>query len=297
MTKHLPPEKWLIYPDMLEISEFKHQKLVEATKKYFLQLPVNKKKQLEYVYGHTLFYGLHKLVDPHKEPFYFTFIREPIKRLTSLYNYYSQWYWLDPVEVRDKKDLYQKIILHQGQWPDFMTWYEKVFKLTEHKLNMCTSIDYFQRLGYLKKGKVSRENIQGCLDKFAFIGLVDSFTEDSLYLYHLWGINKFFIRQNISRKFFSLNDQPEIEAQLKAEFKDEYLFYELAKEKRQEFIRQHPDYYPAIEKMRQKRKLLLPLTQVVFDWPDNIHLNSSWLRKVVPGYGTVLNTVKSKLNI
>lgn len=284
-TKHLPNNKWLnIYPTMLGISEFEPQKLPPATKKYFNQLSTQQKQQLEYVYGHTLFYGIHQLINPNRNSFYFTFIRDPAERIVSLYNYYSQWYWLDPKQVRQQKDLYRKIILYQGEWPDFMTWYKKVFKPAEHKLEMYPNLKYFQKLGYLATGPITTQTINNCLDKFSFVGLVESFESDSLYLYHLWGINKFFIRQNISQKKIHLSQHPRIKDQFHQDLKNEYLFYQLAQKKRHKFIDSHPEYYPIVKKMKIKKRLLTPVTQALFAWPDNLHLISSHLHRIVPGY-------------
>jgi DNA-binding response OmpR family regulator len=35
----------------------------------------------------------------------------------------------------------------------------------------------------------------------------------------------------------------------------------------------------------QRRRRIRPLTQLLYDWPNNAHLFSSWLYKTVPGYG------------
>jgi hypothetical protein len=65
---------------------------------------------------------------------------------------------------------------------------------------------------------------------------------------------------------------------------DAYELYAEGQRQRAAYIRRHPEYHLIVERMRQCQRIT-PLTQLIFDWPENGHQFSAWLRKHLPGYG------------
>jgi hypothetical protein len=254
------------------------------------QISVDVKQKLRYVYGHKMHYRVPQWLEIKKKPFYFTFLRDPAKRVVSLYNYYRGWYERELPAKKDKK-IYQNRFLINGESPDFVTWFQEKFLPTKNVFHLSSMTEYFQNLGYLKKGQVDKPTIQNCLDKFSFIGFTDTYESDSLYLFNLWDVNKFFNSRNISTKYFKLNNDDQVHTMVKQELADDYLFYRLAKEWKQDWRNNHPEYDFLVQEMKQKKQGSW-WHQWVYDWPANFHFLSSKLRKTVPGYGFVFDRLK-----
>lgn len=292
-NKHFSQKNRLtISPQILEVANNDIKKIITQTKKYFKQLNPNKKKDLLYITGHNLPYGLHRLVSNQKKPFYFTFLRDPAQRITSLYNYYSQWYENDLDPQKNNNQLYNQILLINKRRPNFLKWYQQKFLPAKNKFPNPSCTTFYKKLGFLAPGKVTKKTAQKCWQKFSFVGLTESFDDDAAYLYHLLGINKFFVKQNISQKYFRLDQHPKIKALLKKDLATEYLLYDTAVNHRQSFIDQHPGYHQIVRNTHNKQRLLTPITQVVFNWPDNLHIISQTLRQILPGYGKLLNLAR-----
>ncbi len=130
---------------------------------YLRLLPEESKDKIEIIYGHDVYYGVHKFF-PKRNPRYFTFLRDPIERVLSHY-------------CHNRKD--GKTFSSLDKWlkneyrDDFMFYF-----LSER--------------GFIDKSL--------SLDKFYFIGTVKRFKIDSLYLFYQLKINKFTKKQNIGDK-------------------------------------------------------------------------------------------------
>lgn len=287
-----------LFPDTAgyAIYQFSPGQIAKVCKKLCLSLPAEKQQEIKLVYGHKVLWGIDQMLDSPKEPYYFTFLRDPAKRMISLYNYYRGWYERELPNRKNKK-IYHNRLLIDGQYPDFKTWFENKILVTDPKklatkpLGLSTATEYYQKLGYLQPGTLTGNKLKKFTNKFNFIGFTETFAEDSLYLYHLWGVNKFFKKRNISTKFVSLETHPELEPYLKTKLIDDYQLYEYAWNWKQSWLNQHPEFDSIVTEMRKKREAGW-WHQLVFDWPANFHRFSSRIRKRLPLYGSVLDELK-----
>lgn len=283
-------QKLTLSPEILGVGNDKIKDILSKTKHYLKNLPAVQREELCFVTGHQISFGIHKNINQ-KQPFYFTFVREPAKRVVSIYNYFSDWFLhdLDP----DKKDnpLYQQILLIDQKRPEFIDWYQQKFLPNSHNYPNPSSVTFYQNLGFLQKGRITKKTATACFEKFSFVGLTETFSQDSAYLYHLLGVRKFFIKQNSSQQHFSLKKNSQIYAQMKKDLANEYLLYKTAVNAREKFIKQHPKYQQIVNKFQKKQRLLTPITQILFDWPENFHTTSKFFRKSLPGYEKVINLV------
>ena len=124
-------------------------------KEYVTSLPRDRKKNLKLVYGHEVHYGIHEWLG--RQGRYFTFLRHPLPRTISWYNYRRQKNWLD-------KKIIQKFI-DKGITPDLNEWLEN----SPWVWNEMTG--YFADFGYCqKKDHYNEQELKQLLDIFFFIG-------------------------------------------------------------------------------------------------------------------------------
>jgi len=280
-------------PELLGEKRHQTKKVLYSTKQYFKTLPKNKRRQLKYVTGHYLENGVHRQINQDKKPYYFTFLRDPAARIASIYNYFRQWYEQDQSKNKKYHELYQQLFLIDNKQPEFIDWYQQKYQPSQNNFPVPSSIAFYQQLGYLKTGKLTGGNIKDFFNQFLFVGLVEHFKNDAAFIYHQLGINKFFIKQNISKKYFELSKHPQILETLKKELSTEYQLYDAAIRHRQEFIHQYPEYKQIVNQVQKKQQLIRPFTQVIFDWPDNLGLISKKMRQYLPGYGILLDHLKT----
>jgi hypothetical protein len=262
--------------------------LVKKNKSLFRR----RRNPLLHIQGHMVNPELAKAIQAQlKQPrqiYHYTFLRDPVKRILSVYNYYSQWYWNDPPDQRAKQ-LYQLILLVDGKYPDFETWYFKKFKKDKRYLGMNNNIEYFHRAGFLSS-KTSLKSMRECLANFDFIGFTETFTADSNYLYFTWGFNKFFLNQNISQRHYQLQENSPLYQAIRKDLAPAYRFYDLAKEVKADWLKTHPEYNQINHRMQGPRALT-PVTQLLYDWPNNARMLSSYLRQAIPGYAWIKDMV------
>lgn len=270
---------------------FYPQEFRKISQKFCQDLPLKKRQVLQFICGHKVPAGFGNQLETGKEPFYFTILRDPAQRVVSLYNYYRGWYERELPLKKDKK-IYQDRFLIDGRCPDFIIWFEDKFLKSEDVFTLHTMTEYFQQLDYLQAGDVTESKIKQALDKFDFIGFTKTFSSDSLYLYHLWNIDKFFTRRNVSTKYFQLEKDSKLAKRVKAALSDDYLFYQLAQEYKEVWLKKHPEYQQIVKKMKEK-KATHSWQQWVYDWPANFHFFSKWLRKQCPIYGKGLDQIKT----
>ena len=131
------------------------------------RLPLEKRSPEErsivkVISGHEVYYGIHRHI-PHKNPKYFTIIREPAKFCISLYNfYYSR-------KHTDK---------------NFYDWYEQFYN---NKYRNCITNFYAKR--YTKKTLLPYHDInlqlaKKLLDQCWFIGITENSSIDFKYIFN-----------------------------------------------------------------------------------------------------------------
>ncbi|MFC1686021.1 hypothetical protein ACFLZZ_03290 [Nanoarchaeota archaeon] len=180
--------------------------------KYIKSLTKDQKNKIKIIYGHCVFYGIHKFFD--KNPIYFTFFREPIAKTVSSYNFgVTDLKKLNNRKIKEKnkgeieriKEL-KRILTKRGGITPFKEWLIKSYDISKLP-TMKTQTRFLFERKFLDSPKPNKESIKKCLNKFYLVGTVKSFKEDTLFLYNLLGIKRFYNNQNISEKHFVLNEK------------------------------------------------------------------------------------------
>ncbi len=296
--KSIPAKERLnFFPDSAgyAIYQFSPDEFFKTSHEFCQSLDDKKKRHLRFIYGHKIHWGLHRELQASK-PYYFTFLRDPAKRIISLYNYYRGWYERELPLYKDKR-IYHNRLLVNGGCPDFKTWFENKILVKDAKeravkpLGLSTTTEYYQKLAYLEAGPLTDKKLKDFTNKFDFIGFTSTFNSDSLYLYHLWQVKRFFRSRNISTKYISLQANPELERYLREQLSDDYQLYHYALEWKQNWLGQHPEFTAIVTSMRDKQEAAW-WHQLLFDWPANFHRFSSQLREWLPIYGITLDKFK-----
>lgn len=213
-------------------------------------LSQKRKDKLKIIFGHSISADLGKYFD--REARFICIVRDPADRFSSLYNYWRTLYERDS---NKNKKVYKNALLVKNSVPSFDQWVASKFKSKKADYTLRRMSRFLEDFGYKN------------LDKFYFVGTMDTFEEDSLFLYHELGIKKFFMKKNASKKFYktSKKDKQKIAAISKKGF----VIYKKGLKLNKKFKKQHKDFYRIVEIMKIKRFLVLPFSQIFFA-PDQI---------------------------
>lgn len=269
VVKNFPPESVLLL-DNKNLKLYPHTKrkidYFSKVKKYLLGLPLSKRRKIRFVAGYILPYGIEEFF-PGKEARYITFIRHPLRRVLSMYNYYLRLYLNEDAKSKKKK-LYRDILLINGTVPSFSScssWYKQKYAKGTLGPIGSSMYDFFKALGYTK-GK----SIKGMFDKFFFVGVTKDLDGEFLYLYKILDIKKFFIRQNVWKKQKKSLSQKEIRMVLRGNKVDLEIFEEA-------LVKRDNMKAKDVSMVKTKRFLLLPFTQIIFDAKETLRRVKSWV--------------------
>lgn len=251
----------------------------------------DKEKYILFYNTHFAYYGVHKLFNKHGR--YFTFVRNPARRVLSLYNYLSTLYLLEDDKGK-KKRMYKDSLLVDGKYPKFEEWFSNKYGSGEMTLITMPMYKYFQLTGVLDKGKPTLAKIKSMYKKIFFVGTAKTFDEDSLYLYHLLGFDKFFFSQNKSIKYAN-QDEEQIQKAISKKFRPSLDIFEIGREENYKFRKSHPEFGDIVSEYKKKKFVKMPYTQLRYDPRGTLGLASSSLRKNVPYYSETLNYIKHNI--
>lgn len=245
------------------------EKTKEIIYKRFFSLTKRQKDKIKIIYGHLSYYGIHKFFNkPYR---YITFVRNPVDRTVSTYNYFST------LQKNNEKFSKANLLINE-KIPSFENWLK---------------IKYSKKLtipAFLKRPNYLGKNLKESLNKFYFIGITENYNEDAVYLYHLLGINKFYTNKNISKKYVKLEDLDKKTKDLLMEKnKEDIELYNYALELNKKFKQEHPEFYPIVNYMKIKRILMLPFTL------QNIYELSFWLKKYSRSYSKFIKFIKREI--
>jgi hypothetical protein len=139
-----------------------------------------------YIYGHLAFFGIHRWLKPPREARYFTFLRDPVERVVSLYRF---------VKSRPAHDWNAEITSNDWsleQWAAGSAWLERNDGQTRRLLLGCedTSI-HDAALSSHRLERAHLEIAKARLREFWFVGLTETFDDDAHYLYGHFGFYRF----------------------------------------------------------------------------------------------------------
>lgn len=186
--------------------------------------------RIRIVYGHEVYYGIHELFD--KPARYFTFLRDPIAKTISFYNYRMQQAIRSNTLVEKDMPTFEQWLeaspgMHNGMFGDFVKY------------------------GFAETTETDEASMAAIFDKFYFVGTTETFDEDSLFLYHGLGVRRFFRNQNKSTQYLQPNDSVVHGIAEKTEL--DRKLYGHAQDRNRAFKRQSANFSKIVASMRIKR--------------------------------------------
>jgi len=252
--------------------EYQYLRNQQDIEDYLKSLTKEQKDKIKVIYGHAVYYGIHKFFD--KNPKYITFFREPFEKIISRYNHIRKTLELPPnKKVSDGIGILpftpnikkvKKIMTEKGKILSFESW-------LKDRNNKDPVIRFLIAKKFIEKkslNNISDKDIQKSLKKFYFIGIFKNFDKDSLLLYQELGINRFFTKKNISRRYFSIKNLVPIKRKkLKGKFLlvnvlDKKL-YDYAMDFNRDFKSRIEDLPKKLRYLKIKRNFILPFSNVV----------------------------------
>lgn len=232
----------------------------ESFQHYVNSLSPQQKKEIMYLFGHDSYYGIHKSFL--SEPRYFAFFRDPVKRAFSFYNFHITYLNnLAQYKLCGKswtpqhcwyEALFSEVFYEKGKRKSFEEW---ASLLCENKYPFIKTMNNFLiDLGYTHQ---SKGVLEVDLDKFFFVGLTETFAEDSLFLYDHLGVNYFFSEKNSSVPVVTpASVGIEVVKKLEKRLEADIDLYQRALAKNQKFKQQSASFSKVVQRMRKKQKIL-----------------------------------------
>jgi hypothetical protein len=203
---------------------------------------VAQKQKLRVVYGHEVYYGVHELLD--RPSRYVTFLRDPIEKTISFYNYRMQQ------GIRKKQ-------IDEAHLPSFEEWLQGSPGMHDGMLGDLV------KYGFADGYDVSEPSLRAIVDKFYFIGTTESFDDDALFLYHEMGVRRFFRDQNKSQRYLSPADLERVRPLITEKTPLDRRVYEHAVAWNREFKSRHKAFAGIVAKMKLKRALTKGVQQLL----------------------------------
>ncbi len=220
--------------------------------------------QIQYVLGHDAYYGIHQLLRKHAH--YITFIREPVSRTLSLYNYECMhWSILENIIKPNPnqlmyRDRLTKHFLIDGKIPDFETWLHTIYR--RNHIFYYSMTDYLAYLQFIDKER-DEQSIQNALKKFSFVGLTDTFDTDSAYLYQLFNVKYPHEDENRSHQLVKRNTlSMKMIQEIRDMNFDDMLLYECAQRQNASFKNNTKDFYVKVNQTHFNMKLYYPFKRL-----------------------------------
>lgn len=205
-------------------------------------LSAAQKQGLRVVYGHEVYYGVHELLD--RPSRYVTFLRDPIEKTISFYNYRMQQ------GIRKKQ-------IDEARLPSFEEWLHDSPGMHDGMLGDLV------KYGFAEGYDVEEPSLRALMDKFYFVGTTENFDDDALFLYHALGIRRFFRDQNKSQRYLSPADLERVRPLIAEKTPLDRRVYEHAVAWNREFKGRHKTFAGIVAKMKVKRALTKGVQQLL----------------------------------
>lgn len=274
-------EVLFLYHDKLKLDPFtsKKQNYKKLTEKAVLQLSKKQRKKIKVISGHFLPMGIHGYFGENRRVRYITIIRNPFQQAQSFYNYFMTLYSKEDQKGKNKI-LYKYFLKINEKIPDFETWLDKKFGDIKGSVVPQPLEKYFSSLGYK-------------LSDFYFIGITERLNKDLPFIFHLLGIKKYFVNQNISENFIK-GDSTQLQKRFEKKYEKSINLYKRALSLNSKFKKNHTNFNKIVKRVVIRRKILTPITQITFDFVESLRILSSYFRKKSKLYGKTLDLVKKR---
>ncbi len=258
--------------------------------RHFSKYSEEEKNKVKIIYGHTAAWGVHKNFN--KKARYFTFVRDPLKRTASFYNYYKMLY-LNASKTEHRKVFYKDRLLVNSKVPNYDIWLREKYGNDNSHFSLRTMNLYLKKLGYLEK---DNKDTKSLFSKLYFVGLTEKYERDAFYIYSILGINKFFINQNVSKKYITIKELKQNNTLAEFKNKRDLEIYKTALDENRLFRLKEKQFYAKGKEIKRKRKVMLPITQLLLDFKESLRRASSLMRTKSSFYETAVDKVKKDEN-
>lgn len=218
---------------------------IKASKKLLKNVDLDK---IKIIYGHGVPYGIHKFIN-HRKVRYFTFVRDPIKRLPSIFNHKARLFKQTNNMSEELMINLKNTLLISNKIPSFSKWVKLRFA-TKPENEFLSTYNYLKIFGYKLKD-------------FYFIGKTSEYNNDSLHLFGILGMNKYFFDRNISTIHYEGNVNAEVEELILNKAKKDMKLFEEAMKIRSKFIKRK-EYLRIVKLKKIQKFFFLPITQILF---------------------------------
>jgi len=253
----------------LKTKKYEYLQNINHLKKYLKSLTQEQKQKIKVIYGHTIYYGIHKFF-PNQKPVYIIFVRDPFSRRISQYNQ-LQKSLKNNFKINSDEIGYLPFEINKEKIKQINTINKKIisFKQFSQRKNFQNNyIKLLIRKDFLKKTnkRYSKKHLEEVLKKFYFIGITENFESDFLFLSKILKFKKFYSKKNIGKKYFSLKKRTQQEInKLKKKFKKrnklDYKLYNLALKHNKNFKIKIKDLDKIIKNQKIKKYLSIPFSE------------------------------------
>lgn len=278
-------EEEIFEVDNLKSPEDSWEEHRKKIRKYLVNLNEEKKKKLRVVIGHNCFYGIHKSFN--KESRYILFLRNPVSKIISMYNFILGRL-KDPDTPPRIKDEYLR-----HELSNFFCFFSESPDMQNETTK--TLMKFFEE-GPINKGDNKQiEKLKKRLQEVYFIGMSEN-PNDYLYVYSLLRIKKFYFNKNISKRYFFLRGDKEVKKEILIKNKLDLDIYKWGLKLNREFKNKQRDFNKKTFFIKLKKTFFIPFS--FFDFILIKTYNISFeLRKKFKSYSRCLDLIKEGLNL
>jgi hypothetical protein len=219
------------------------------------------KDQVKIVMGHAAYYGIHEIFN--RPARYVMFIRDPVSRTLSEYNYLRQRVLDTGMRKREFTVRQRTMLDDSGKMLPFEEWFGKTTMMHDYMTKfLCDTLlgktpgsaGWDSKEGF--SGTVGRKDVEAIKDVLRalyFIGIAGHLTEDALFLYHELGFTSFLPGQNVSRKTFVPRDPHKTAELILSKNRGDSEIYEHAVKLNREFKKENEEFHKIARYMKIKR--------------------------------------------
>ncbi|MAH06851.1 hypothetical protein CMI38_01210 [Candidatus Pacearchaeota archaeon] len=199
---------------------------------------------IKVIFGHWAFYGIHELF-PNRDVRYVLFLRDPVSRTISHYNWdRGRYFNLD--------DITKKKVFPEGKGDfSFSSWFKNRSKnIDEHnpidknnfifRFLSSKAIDYTLDSGLSWDLKLSL--LKEVMDKMYFVGISEN-KLDVLFVYKLLGLRNFVGNMNVSTRYLKREEIRIIKKRIKVFYPIDYELYDYALFLNRKFKNKSKNFY------------------------------------------------------
>lgn len=222
--------------------------------KYLNSFSKEEKEKFTVIAGHNVYYGLHELF-PDREPRYIACFRQPVERTISSFNH----------RLRESP----RVLEHFGQLindheildleknlAEYAMFHNHTFKFLADRIFGTDYVDQKdEHYTDEQENQAILEKIKEILSHFYFLGITERSQDDFLFIADKLGVNRYPTKKNVSKKIFSLADNPAVKKDIEKYNLLDQEIYKYALNFNDNFKKNNSDFYLQVKKI--KRKLIL----------------------------------------